>query len=65
MRTTMSTHQKVRRLQVEEMEKRVAPMSLASPSLSLDVDPVVIDPPQCTEPPEGRKPHEKPIRTTD
>ncbi len=59
----MSTHQKVRRLQVEEMENRVAPMSLASPSLSLDSDPVVIDPPECTEPPEGGKPQEKPIRT--
>jgi hypothetical protein len=65
MRTTMSTHQKVRRLQVEEMEKRMAPMSLACPSFSLAVDPVVIDPPECTEPPEGRKPQEKPIRTYD
>ena len=61
----MSTHQKVRSLQVEEMEKRLAPMSLASPELSLDADPVVTDPPECTEPPEGGKRREKPVGTID
>ena len=61
----MSTHKKVQRLQAEEMEKRMAPMSLASPGLSLDVDPVVIDPPECTEPPEGGNDREKPLDTVD
>ena len=59
----MSTHQNVATLQVEEMEKRMAPMSLASQSIGLDLDPVSTDPPTCTEPPEGGRDPQRPFET--